>query len=359
VDVRRSMGKTNVPTTRPTGTTIVDPDQDRSDKIFVGALPSSVSDDELREFFEKYGPVIECNIMLDKNTGRSRGFGFVTFGNASTAEAVLGKAGNLTLKGRKIDVKLAVARGKAPPPVIARPQMKSEHYGNYGYAPETKPHAGYEAYDANYASAYGEYYDPNAYYDPSYYDPNLYAGWEGYGYPAGYEQWDAKAWAAYNAAYGYPPGTYGYGEDKRGDDRRDSSGRDKDRDRAYDRDDRGRSTSSKRLDSRDPRGSRDRDGKDVRRDRVERGSKDGRSRSPRRDYDRRTEAQRDDRRTEANRDDRRTDVKRDDRRAEVKRDDRRTEVKRDDARPDTRPDDRNRPEKKDLRDVISSKSRPR
>jgi RNA recognition motif-containing protein len=48
-------------------------------KLFVGGLPSNVTEDEFRSFFEQYGTVVDSVVMFDRDTRRSRGFGFVTF----------------------------------------------------------------------------------------------------------------------------------------------------------------------------------------------------------------------------------------------------------------------------------------
>ena len=45
--------------------------------------------DELREYFSSYGDIVECQIMVDHNTGRSRGFGFVSFDNEDSVDKVL------------------------------------------------------------------------------------------------------------------------------------------------------------------------------------------------------------------------------------------------------------------------------
>ncbi|EFH51010.1 hypothetical protein ARALYDRAFT_911599 [Arabidopsis lyrata subsp. lyrata] len=51
----------------------------KTKKIFVGGIPSSVDDDEFKEFFMQFGELKEHQIMRDHSTGRSRGFGFVTY----------------------------------------------------------------------------------------------------------------------------------------------------------------------------------------------------------------------------------------------------------------------------------------
>ncbi|CAE7543655.1 unnamed protein product [Symbiodinium natans] len=64
-----------------------------SNKIFVGGLPQDVTTEALREYFGAYGSVADAVVMVDRRTRRSRGFGFVRFGNgpqgAQAAQAVL------------------------------------------------------------------------------------------------------------------------------------------------------------------------------------------------------------------------------------------------------------------------------
>ena len=57
----------------------VPPTQRDERKLFVGGLPSNVTEEEFREFFEQYGAVADAVVMFDRDTHRSRGFGFVTF----------------------------------------------------------------------------------------------------------------------------------------------------------------------------------------------------------------------------------------------------------------------------------------
>ena len=56
-----------------------------STKLFVGSLPWSVSDEELKETFEKHGPVVSAKVITDRDTRRSRGFGFVEMESSSDA----------------------------------------------------------------------------------------------------------------------------------------------------------------------------------------------------------------------------------------------------------------------------------
>ena len=58
-----------------------------SKKLYVGNLPFSTTDDELRQLFEKHGTVESVNVITDRETGRSRGFGFVEMDDAGAGAA--------------------------------------------------------------------------------------------------------------------------------------------------------------------------------------------------------------------------------------------------------------------------------
>lgn len=75
-------------------------DNNNKRKIFVGGLSWSTTEDGLRAYFEKYGPVQDVVIMRDKFTGRSRGFGFVTFADDGAIAQVT--ADTHTLDGRAV-----------------------------------------------------------------------------------------------------------------------------------------------------------------------------------------------------------------------------------------------------------------
>lgn len=85
---------------------------DQKNKLFVGSLDFSVTSDELRQAFEQFGAITDAVVVIDKFTGRSRGFGFVTFETAEMAEAAARAMNDTELKGRKIVV--SVARPQAP-----------------------------------------------------------------------------------------------------------------------------------------------------------------------------------------------------------------------------------------------------
>ncbi|XP_006457568.1 hypothetical protein AGABI2DRAFT_80008 [Agaricus bisporus var. bisporus H97] len=70
----------------------------RATKLFIGGLPGSVTSESMREFFSQFGKVIDSTVMLDRETGRSKGFGFVSFENTDVS-SFLG-FGNLEIDGK-------------------------------------------------------------------------------------------------------------------------------------------------------------------------------------------------------------------------------------------------------------------
>lgn len=76
-------------------------------KLFVGNLDFSVVADDLRSLFAQAGTVQDAVVIMDKMTGRSRGFGFVTMGTDDEAKAAIEKFNQYDLKGRKINVNVA------------------------------------------------------------------------------------------------------------------------------------------------------------------------------------------------------------------------------------------------------------
>lgn len=59
--------------------------------MFIGGLNWETTDDSLKSYFSQFGEVVECNVMRDTITGRSRGFGFLTFRDPKSVNAVLAK----------------------------------------------------------------------------------------------------------------------------------------------------------------------------------------------------------------------------------------------------------------------------
>ena len=81
-----------------------------STKLFVGSLPWSVNDEELKETFEKHGTVISAKVITDRDTRRSRGFGFVEMESSSDASNAMRALNDSELNGRNIVVNEAKSR---------------------------------------------------------------------------------------------------------------------------------------------------------------------------------------------------------------------------------------------------------
>ncbi len=83
--------------------------------IFVGNLPYGVTDNELRQAFEAHGAVSSASVILDKFTGKSRGFGFIEMPNQAEAQAAIGALNGKDIQGRAMRVNEAQPREDRPP----------------------------------------------------------------------------------------------------------------------------------------------------------------------------------------------------------------------------------------------------
>ncbi|NWF50911.1 MAG: RNA-binding protein [Ignavibacteriaceae bacterium] len=81
-----------------------------STKLFVGSLPWSVDDELLKETFQSHGKVISAKVVKDRETGRSRGFGFVEMEDSTDAKNAIEALNESELKGRNIVVNEAKSR---------------------------------------------------------------------------------------------------------------------------------------------------------------------------------------------------------------------------------------------------------
>ncbi|MCX4242423.1 RNA-binding protein [Paraliomyxa miuraensis] len=82
-----------------------------SNKLFVGGLSWDTNDEGLKNAFGQHGPVVEAKVVMDRETGRSRGFGFVTMGDGSAAQTAMREMDGSMLDGRSIRVNEASERG--------------------------------------------------------------------------------------------------------------------------------------------------------------------------------------------------------------------------------------------------------
>ncbi len=83
-------------------------------KLFVGGLSWGTTDDTLREAFSRFGNVADAKVITDRETGRSRGFGFVSFDDDGAATEAVKQMDGAELDSRRINVNEARERGDRP-----------------------------------------------------------------------------------------------------------------------------------------------------------------------------------------------------------------------------------------------------
>lgn len=81
-----------------------------SNKLFVGGLSWNTDDQSLKAAFAPHGDVSEAKVITDRESGRSRGFGFVTFANADQAQAAIAALDGQQVDGRAVRVNVAQER---------------------------------------------------------------------------------------------------------------------------------------------------------------------------------------------------------------------------------------------------------
>ena len=82
--------------------------------IYVGNLPYSVTDADLREAFSRFGEVSQINLITDKITGESKGFGFVEMADNAQSDAAIKGLNGTDMKGRNIKVNQAKPKSDRP-----------------------------------------------------------------------------------------------------------------------------------------------------------------------------------------------------------------------------------------------------
>lgn len=95
-------------------------------KLYVGNLPWSVDDHILRRFFEGYVEVVMATVIMDRETGRSRGFGFVEIKTDEQAEEAIRILNGKYIEGRQIMIREAKPEGTKPPNHAAYISLVSE-----------------------------------------------------------------------------------------------------------------------------------------------------------------------------------------------------------------------------------------
>ncbi|KAL1559638.1 heterogeneous nuclear ribonucleoprotein 1-like [Salvia divinorum] len=215
VEAKRAMSREQQQTLKTgsnsTGGNFVGSENLKSKKIFVGGLPSTLNEDEFRGYFQDFGSVTDVVIMYDTNTGRPRGFGFISFTTEDSVDRVLQKTFH-ELKGKLVEVKRALPKD-AVTGVGSRGSSRgygsnfssNEPYnspiGNSRMLQQTQPTNG--GYQPNQPSSGG--YPPYSVYGGASYG---YAGNSNPGYGA-YGGYEVGGHGSANAGYSGPAGVYG------------------------------------------------------------------------------------------------------------------------------------------------------
>ena len=85
-----------------------------SSKLFVGNLSFNTTENDLQDAFAAHGSVVEANLMMDRMTGRARGFGFVTMSTPEEAEKAIAALNGAQMDGRALTVNIARPREDRP-----------------------------------------------------------------------------------------------------------------------------------------------------------------------------------------------------------------------------------------------------
>ncbi|PWA50751.1 RNA-binding (RRM/RBD/RNP motifs) family protein [Artemisia annua] len=106
----------------------------KTKKIFVGGIPTSVTEEELKDFFSKHGKVVEQEIIRDHATKRSRGFGFVVFDSEQTVDEVLVNGNMIDMNGTQVEIKKAEPKkssNSGPPHVYNREPKRGGYSSSF------------------------------------------------------------------------------------------------------------------------------------------------------------------------------------------------------------------------------------
>jgi len=173
-------------------------------KLFVGGLRWETTTDKLREYFSQFGEITEAVVIMDRQTGRSKGYGFVTF---STPEGAAKASSNPypNIDGRRANCNLAALGAKPRGP--ASPQAGGPGYGAAATGYAGAGAGGYAGqYQGGYPGAYAQGYGQQ----PSYGGGYPYPQQQMYGQQAQYGQQAAAQYG--NGGYDYAAQGPSYGQ---------------------------------------------------------------------------------------------------------------------------------------------------
>nr|GEX85567.1 glycine-rich RNA-binding protein 4, mitochondrial-like [Tanacetum cinerariifolium] len=108
--MRQSISQTTVSNGHMTGPSMYNAFRCMSSKLFVGGLSYQTDDYSLKEAFSGFGEVVEARVITDRESGRSKGFGFVSYNTEDSAKEAMSAMDGQELNGRSVRVSLATER---------------------------------------------------------------------------------------------------------------------------------------------------------------------------------------------------------------------------------------------------------
>ncbi|KAE8699586.1 U-box domain-containing protein 3-like isoform 1 [Hibiscus syriacus] len=194
----------------------------KTKKIFVGGIPTSITEDEFKNFFSKYGKVVEHEIIRDHATKRSRGFGFIVFDNETIVDDMLANGNMIDMEGNQVEIKKAKPKkASAPGPAYgseSRSRSYNHGFGGFddygGFGPA--PYRSYGDFGSRFGD-YGGYGGAGAEFGGSYGGFGGGGGFSGYrgdpsfGYSSRYGSYAGGISGSGIGAYGRGGGGGGYG----------------------------------------------------------------------------------------------------------------------------------------------------
>eukprot|EP01084_Bolivina_argentea_P237148 398649_1 len=154
-------------------------------KLFVGGLSKETTQKQFRAYWEQWGELEDCVVMIDPHTQKSRGFGFVVFVSQQIASEILSRGESLTMYGRTLDIKKAVPRSAQSHSTHGHPSIASTNahavHHSYNRHPSAHPSASYYPPHPMYpphptSRAYAPYTMPNHNVSSV---PRMHRGYEG------------------------------------------------------------------------------------------------------------------------------------------------------------------------------------